>query len=180
MANVVTRPRHRGIMGPTRTHPMGETPTPATPATSVTPSTPATDDEPVRVEGLLVCRSVENSPSGGITVRDVLDIVPVAGFPGEAGPLAFAAFVRPARAGEAGISFRIHPVMDASVTVASLPGKLTIAKGFEGRQTVIYSGFKSLTVKQGGWYGVEFRVGERVLARTRFAVGARGTASPKA
>ncbi len=156
-----------------------ETPPPETPSTPTAPVAPVADDEPVRVEGLLVCRSVENSPSGGITVRDVLDIVPVAGFPGEAGPLAFAAFVRPARAGEAGISFRIHPVANASVTVASLPGKLTIAKGYEGRQTVIYSGFKSLTVKQGGWYGVEFRVGERVLARTRFAVGARGPAPSK-
>ncbi len=77
------------------------------------------------------------------------------------------------------MSFRLHPMADPSVTVATLPGKLTVAKGYEGRQTVIYSGFKTLTVKQGGWFGVEFRVGERVLARARFAIGARGGAPAK-
>ena len=31
---------------------------------------------------------------------------------------------------------------------------------------------KTLTVKQGGWSGVEFRLGETVLARNRFLIGA--------
>src|SRR5262245_46121589 len=140
------------------------------------PTTPAPDGDAVRVEGLLVCRAVEGSASGGVTVRDVLDIVAVPSFPAEAGPLTFAAFARPLRAGEANGSFRIHPGQDESATIANLPGRLTVAKGYEGRQTVIHSGFKTLTVKHGGWFGVEFRLGERVLARTRFAIGARGPA----
>ena len=47
-----------------------------------------------------------------------------------------------------------------------------LAKGFEGRQTVVRVEMKSLQVKQGGWFGVEFRVGETVLARNRFLIGA--------
>ena len=42
----------------------------------------------------------------------------------------------------------------------------------EGRQSVIAVGFKTLTVKAGGWFGVDFRVGDTVLATTRFLIGA--------
>ena len=30
---------------------------------------------------------------------------------------------------------------------------------------------KTLTVKQGGWFGIEFRLGDAVLARNRFLIG---------
>jgi hypothetical protein len=141
------------------------------------PVEPTGGSEAIRVEGLLVCRSVEGTVSGGVTVRDVLDIVALPSFPGDAGPLSFVAFVRATRPGEANVSFRVHPIADESVTIANLPGRLTVSAGYEGRQTAIHTGFKSLTVKHGGWFGVEFRVGERVLARSRFAIGARGGAS---
>ena len=45
-------------------------------------------------------------------------------------------------------------------------------KGYEGRQTVISAGFKTLKINAGGWFGLEFKLGSQVLARTRFAVGA--------
>ncbi len=127
---------------------------------------------PIDVHALLVCREVQTSKAGGVTVRDVLDIVPVLGFPGDAGPLSFAAFVRANRAGEAEVSFRLYPMSSPETTLATLPGRLRIAKGYEGRQNVIGAGFKSLKVQAGGWFGVDFRVGETVLARTRFAIGA--------
>ncbi len=131
------------------------------------------DDSPVEVHGVLVCRGVQGTPSGGVDVHDVIDVLVVPSFPAEAGPLTFCAFVRAKRAGEADVSFRLYPLKAPSVTVATLPGRLKVQKGFEGRQSVIGSGFKTIRINQGGWYGVEFRVGETILARTRFAVGAR-------
>jgi len=126
----------------------------------------------LEVHALLVCREVMTSKQGGVTVRDVVDIVPVLAFPGDAGPLSFAAFVRARRAGEADVSFRLFPVGSPEVTLATLPGRLRVAKGYEGRQNVIGAGFKTLKVQAGGWFGVEFRVGNTVLAQTRFAIGA--------
>ena len=133
----------------------------------------------LEVHALLVCREVVSSKQGGVSVRDIVDIVPVLGFPGDAGPLSFAAFVRASRAGEAEVSFRLYPMGNPEVTLATLPGRLRVAKGYEGRQNVIGAGFKSLKVQAGGWFGVEFLVGTSVLARTRFAIGAMQGA-PKA
>ncbi len=130
-----------------------------------------TESAPLDVHALLVCREVMSSKTGGVTVRDVLDIVPVIAFPGDAGPLSFAAFVRATRAGEADVSFRLHPMEHPETTLATLPGRLRVAKGYEGRQNVIGAGFKTLKVQAGGWFGVEFKVGDKVLARTRFAIG---------
>ena len=70
------------------------------------------------------------------------------------------------------MAFRIFPVGDPSVTLVELPGRLVVQKGYEGRQNVIAAGFKTLTVKAGGWFGVDFRVGDTVLATTRFLIGA--------
>jgi hypothetical protein len=126
----------------------------------------------VEVHGLLICRGLAEGAGGHVNVQGVLDIIPVAGFPGEAGPLAFVAFLRAHRAGEAEVSFRIHPLEAEDVTLAKFPGRLNVAKGFEGRQNVVRVELKTLTVKQGGWFGLEFRLGETVLARNRFLIGA--------
>ncbi len=135
-------------------------------------ATPADETPQIEVHALLVCREIQAGKTGGVSVREVLDIVPVLQLPGDAGPLTFAAFVRAHRAGEAKVSFRIFPLGDPSVTLVDLPGRLVVQKGYEGRQNVIAAGFKSLTVKAGGWFGVDFRVGETVLATTRFLIGA--------
>ena len=124
----------------------------------------------VEVTALLVCREIQNTKTG-VNVREILEVVPVLQLPGEAGPLTFAAFLRSERPGEAQVSFRIHPIADPSTTLVSLPGRLVVQKGYEGRQTVIGAGFKTLKVNAPGWFGVEFRVGEQILARTRFLVG---------
>ena len=128
------------------------------------------DTAGVEVTALLVCREIQNTKTG-VNVREVLEVVPVLQLPGEAGPLTFAAFLRSERAGEAKVSFRVHPLKDPTVTLITLPGRLLVQKGYEGRQTVVGAGFKTLKVNQSGWYGVEFRVGETILARARFLVG---------
>jgi hypothetical protein len=137
-------------------------------------------DANVEVQGLLVCRGVQGTSTGGIDVKDVVDVLVVPSFPAEVGPLTFAAFVRSKRPGEAEVSFRVHPAADPSKTLVTLPGRLTVQKGYEGRQSVIGSGFKTLKVHAGGWYGVEFRLGDAVLARTRFAIGSKAPAKPSA
>src|SRR5262245_5837338 len=130
------------------------------------------DHPPIEVHGLLVCRGVGEGADRHVVVNGVLDIIPVAGYPGEAGPLSLVAFVRAWGAAEAAGSCRVHPVDAPDVTLAAFPGRLAVAKGYEGRQTVVRVEMKSLQVKQGGWFGVEFRVGEAVLARNRFLIGA--------
>lgn len=141
---------------------------------------PVDDDSPIEVHAVLVCRGVEGTKGGGVDVRDVIDVLVVPKFPAQAGPLTFCAFVRANRAGEADVSFRVYPLHHPETTVMTLPGRLRVQKGYEGRQSVIGSGFKTITFHAGGWYGIEFRVGETVLAKTRFAVGARssGEAAP--
>jgi hypothetical protein len=139
----------------------------------VTDDRPEDDGAPVEVQALLVCRGVAATPTGGVDVKDVVDVLVVPSFPAEAGPLTFCAFVRATRAGEAEVSFRVFPFGDAEKTLVTLPGRLRVQRGYEGRQTVIGSGFKSIKIHAGGWYGVEFRVGDTVLATTRFAIGAR-------
>jgi hypothetical protein len=134
------------------------------------------DGAPVEVQGLLVCRGVQGTPTGGVDVKEVVDVLVVPSFPAEAGPLTFCAFVRAMRSGEADVSFRIFPLQEPEKTLVSLPGRLRVQKGYEGRQTVIGSGFKSIKIHAGGWYGVEFLVGDSVLAKTRFAIGARAPA----
>ena len=140
------------------------------------------DGAPVEVHALLVCRGVSEGQDRHVSVQGVLEILPVAGFPGDAGPLSFVAFVRAHRPGEAKVSFRIHPLERPDVTVAEFPGRLAIAKGYEGRQTVVRVEMKTLKVNQGGWFGVEFRLGDDVLAKNRFLIGAvaKGPAAPSA
>lgn len=135
--------------------------------------------ESIEVTGLLVCRELQQSRHG-VNVREILEIVPVLQFPGEAGPLTFVALVRAPRPGEAAVSFRIHPLADPAVTLVNLPGRLSVQKGYEGRQSVVAAGFKTLKIHAGGWFGLEFRLGDEVLARTRFAVGALGGREPAA
>ncbi len=133
-----------------------------------------TPDDGLEVSALLICREVQNGRTG-VSLREILEIVPVLQFPGEAGPLSFVAFLRPHRAGEAEVVFRIHPIDQPETTLIRMPGRLNVLKGYEGRQTVVSAGFKTLTVNGGGWFGLEFSVGNRVMARTKFAVGAVGT-----
>ena len=132
------------------------------------------DDNGAAVEahGLLVCRGVLESQDRHVTVQGILEILPVAAFPGDAGPVSFVAFVRAKRAGEAQVSFRVHPLEAPATTVAEFPGRLSVAKGYEGRQTVVRVEMKTLKVNQGGWFGLEFRVGDEVLMRNRFLIGA--------
>jgi hypothetical protein len=130
-----------------------------------------TPPESIQVTGLLVCRELQQGRQG-VTLRELLEIVPVLSFPGEAGPLTFVALVRAPRPGEAAVSFRIHPWEDPSVTLVNLPGRLSVQKGYEGRQSVVAAGFKTLKIHAGGWFGLEFRLGDEVLAKTKFAVGA--------
>ena len=137
----------------------------------------AAADDDIEVTGLLVCREVQNGRAG-VSLREIVEIVPVLGFPGEAGPLAFAAFVRSKRAGEAKVAFRVHPMGHPETTLVEMPGRLQVQKGYEDRQSVISAGFRTLKINSGGWFGLEFRIGDRVLARTKFAVGALGGKKP--
>jgi hypothetical protein len=126
-----------------------------------------------RTQDLLVCRGVEATPEGGVTLRDVLEIVQVPQFPADAGPLHFVAFLRGLVPGTLEVAFRVHREGDPTAVVAQVPMRVNVPEGVSDRQISIYGGLRKATVSHGGWYGVELVAGDRVLAKNRFAIGTR-------
>jgi hypothetical protein len=130
----------------------------------------------IRAQNLFVCRGVEATPSGGVVLTDVLEVVPVAEFPADAGPLHFVAFLRGLRAGTVEVTFRIVPEGAPDAVVASIPMRVTVPQGVEDRQVAIHGGLQKATVSRGGWYRVDLLDGPLVVATNRFAIGARSKA----
>jgi hypothetical protein len=81
------------------------------------------------VHGLLVCRKVETNPDGDLTLHNVVEVAPVASFPGDAGPLVFVAFVRNLPPGPGKGSFLLHPAGKKDTPLARLPITADIPPG---------------------------------------------------
>jgi hypothetical protein len=138
------------------------------------------DPGPVALDAqsLFVCRGVKATPGGGVDLEDVLEIVQVPGFPADAGPLHFVAFLRGLAPGAVELTFRVHREGDPDAVVATIPMRVNVPEGVSERQVSIYGGLQKATVSRGGWYGVELRAGDRVVARNRFAIGTRAGQRP--
>jgi hypothetical protein len=102
-----------------------------------------------------------------VDLEQILEVVAVDAFPGDAGPLSFVAFLRGLPAGDAHATFVIRPVGHPEHVTASLPLDVRVPEGAQGRQMVVQVRLGSVPVKHGGWYEVS------VLATNRFAIGAR-------
>src|SRR5262245_17420692 len=137
---------------------------------------------PVHVHGLLVCRRVETSPAGDLTVHNVVEVLPVPSFPGDAGPLVFVAFVRNLPPGKGNAAFTIHPAGRRDRVMARLPVEAHVPDGFAQRQIALQLRVPSIPVQQGGWFDVVFEWEGKPLAVNRFAIGqvaAPGAAKPE-
>jgi hypothetical protein len=133
---------------------------------------------PIHVHGLLVCRRVETNPGGDLTLHNVVEVVPVESFPGDAGPLVFVAFVRNLPPGKHQGAFVIHPAGRKDRVTARLPVEATVPEGFASRQVALQLKVPSIPVQSGGWYDVLFEWEGRPLAVNRFAIGERARTAP--
>jgi hypothetical protein len=120
-----------------------------------------------------VCRRVETTPAGELTVHNVVEVLAVDQVPGDVGPLVFLALVRDVPAGPGEGAFRIRPPAGTNEPGGRMPLKLDVPAAYGGRQVAVHVRLPSLPVTRGGWYEVAFEWGGRVLATNRFAVGVR-------
>jgi len=125
------------------------------------------------VHALLVCRKVATGAGGNVGLEDVLEILPVAALPGDAGPLAFVAFVRNLPSGPGRGAFVVETDVPATRVVARCPLEVTVPEGYQGRQVALQVRLPSLPIARGGWYRLAFEWAGARLAANRFAVGIR-------
>jgi len=142
----------------------------------------ASRDTPVlpTVHGLLVCRNAEAGPGGQVDLREVLEIVALDAIPGDAGPLAFVAFVRGLPPGPARLAFVVRAAGAPTQVLARLPFSMEVPAGLADRQLAVQVRLPTITVKRGGWFEVALEWDGRTLATNRFAIGARANVPPKA
>ena len=110
-----------------------------------------------------------------MNLEDVLEVVAVDEMPGDAGPLAFVAFVRGIPAGEGNFAFVIQPSGSRDQVMARLPLEVKVPEAFAGRQVALQVRVPSIPVQHGGWYDVVFEWEGKPLAANRFAIGQRGS-----
>ena len=115
-----------------------------------------------------------------MNLEDVLEVVAVDEMPGDAGPLAFVAFVRGIPAGEGKFAFVIQPAGSRDHVTARLPLEVKVPEAFAGRQVAVQVRVPSIPVQHGGWYDLMFEWEGKPLAANRFAIGQRGSGGGEA
>src|SRR5262245_22868776 len=116
------------------------------------PQPPAS--EAIQIHALLVCRKAAAGPGGNVGLEDVLEIVPVAALPGDAGPLTFVAFARNLPAGAGQGAFVVEADGETPRPVARFPLEVRVPDGYQGRQVAVQVRLPSLPIARGGWYRV--------------------------
>ena len=111
-----------------------------------------------------------------MNLEDVLEVVALDEMPGDAGPLAFVAFVRGIPAGAGEFAFVIQPAGSPDHVTARLPLEVKVPEAFGGRQIAVQVRIPSIPVTHGGWYDLVFEWAGQPLAANRFAIGLRGAA----
>lgn len=108
-----------------------------------------------------------------MNLEEVLEVVAVDEMPGDAGPLAFVAFVRGVPPGKRRFEFVVRPATSREHVTARLPLEVEIPAALGGRQLAVQMRLPSVPVERGGWYDVVFEWEGRPLAANRFAIGQR-------
>jgi hypothetical protein len=132
----------------------------------------------IEVHALVICRKVENTPEGGLTLHNVVEILPVDRLPGDAGPIELVALVRNLPPGEGKGAFVISPAGHRGAASARFPLKVNVSEPFRARQVSLQLKVPSIPVTRGGWYEVAFEWEGAILAVNRFAIGARAPNPP--
>jgi hypothetical protein len=131
---------------------------------------------PIAVHGLLLCRKIETTPEGELTLHNVVEVVPVERFPSDVGPLVFVALVRNLPPGAGKAAFTLSPAGRPERVLARLPMEVNVRPEYRGRQVAVQLRVPSIPVASGGWFEIGFEWEGRVLASNRFIVGERGAA----
>ena len=121
---------------------------------------------------MLICRDVASNPNGELSLENVLEIVSVEAFPGDAGPLCFVAFVRDLPDGPGQGAFVLRS--GDGEPLGRLPLDVNVPQAYAGRQLALHVKLPSLVIEQGGWFEVGFEWAGTELAENRFAGGATG------
>jgi hypothetical protein len=123
-----------------------------------------------------VCRRIETTPEGEITLHNVVEVVPVDQFPADVGPLVFVALVRNLPAGAGKAAFTLSPAGRPEKVLARLPMAVEVRPEYRGRQVALQLRVPSIPVGSGGWFEIGFEWEGRTLASNRFIVGERSKA----
>jgi hypothetical protein len=126
------------------------------------------------VHALLVCRGLDVEADGGLTLRNVVEVLPVASVPADVGPLVFLALVRGLPTGRAKAAFVLRQGDEGRPGIGRLPLEMDVPAAFRGRQVALHVRLPSFPVQQAGWFELYLEWDGDLVAHTRFAVGVRG------
>ncbi len=125
------------------------------------------------VHALLICRAVEADDTGELSLKNVVEVLPVDKVPGDVGPLTFVAFVRNLQPGPGKGAFVLR-VPGAEEPIGRLPLEMEVPPGLAARQVALQVTVPSMPVASGGWFEVYFEWQGEPLAANRFAIGVKG------
>ena len=125
------------------------------------------------VHALLIGRSVETDESGDLSLKNVVEVLPVDKVPGDVGPLTFVAFVRNLQPGPSAGAFVLR-APGQEEPIGRLPLEMDVPAGLAARQVALQVTVPSLPVAGGGWFELYFEWEGVPLAANRFAVGVKG------
>lgn len=124
------------------------------------------------MHALVFCRDIELGQRGEVTLKNVLEVLPVASFPNDAGPLTIAAFVRDLPEGPGEGAFVLRAPGGVGEPLGAWRLSMDVPAAYQGRQQCIHLKVPELVVSDGGWFEVAFSYNGRELAANRFLVGA--------
>ncbi|MDA1195280.1 MAG: hypothetical protein O2894_08850 [Planctomycetota bacterium] len=129
------------------------------------------------VHALLACRALDAQGDGGISLQNVIEVVPVAALPGDAGPLILVALVRNLPPGPGEGAFVLRPPAgepdEPPLPAQRLPIRVDVPAGLGDRQLALHVRLPHVPVSRGGWHEFHFEWEGAPLAANRFAVGIR-------
>ncbi len=126
------------------------------------------------VHALVFCRDIELGERGEVTLKNVIEVLPVGSFPSDAGPLTIAAFVRGLPVGPGKGAFVLRAPGGLGEPLGQWRLDMNVPEAYAGRQQCIHLKVPELVVNQGGWFEVAFLYNDAELAANRFLVGALG------
>ena len=125
------------------------------------------------MHALLVCRAVEANDEGELSLKNVVEVLPIDKVPGDVGPLTFVAFVRNLPRGPGNGAFVLRSP-GREEPIGRLPLEMDVPPGLEARQVALQVTVPSMPVAGGGWFELYFEWAGEPLAANRFAIGVKG------
>lgn len=122
-----------------------------------------------------MCRGLETSSTGELTIHNVVEILPVEAVPSEVGPLTFLALVRNLPEGPSKGAFLLQ-APGPEGQGGRLPFEAEIPAGVMERQMAMQITVPKLPVAAPGWFHIGFEWDGEILGQNKFLVGLMGEA----